>query len=230
MGDITKLLDQTQLDTATDGQKALLADIRALLALLLDEKNDKDKAREEFERLSQWKKEIENLIRAERGEKRESDRVANKEKTIADLQAKIKALEAVIKEEKAIVAATQAARADAVQRLARIGGDQEQTRQKVEAVANQIAKEAGDERGPFEPKPTPMPAANAPAEGAKPNETPSATQPAAATEAAPVRSSEPGEKPLAQAVANQRQAEANLQQAKGKAAQQEEETAVANLE
>src|SRR5213596_2625489 len=31
MTDITKLLDQAQLDTATDGQKALLADIRALL-------------------------------------------------------------------------------------------------------------------------------------------------------------------------------------------------------
>src|SRR5438034_7835117 len=62
MTDITKLLDQAQLDTATDGQKALLADIRALLELLLNEKSDKDKAREEFERLSQWKQEIEKLI------------------------------------------------------------------------------------------------------------------------------------------------------------------------
>src|SRR6266478_3516725 len=84
MGDITKLLDQTQLDTATDGQKALLADIRALLELLLNEKSDKDKAREEFERLSQWKQEIEKLIRAERGERRESDRLANKEKALSD--------------------------------------------------------------------------------------------------------------------------------------------------
>src|SRR5436190_21956461 len=65
MGDVTRLLDQAQFDPAGDGQKALLADIRALLALLLDEKSDRDKAREEFERLSQWKKEIERLIRAE---------------------------------------------------------------------------------------------------------------------------------------------------------------------
>ena len=47
---------------------------------------------------------------------------------------------------------------------------------------------------------------------------------------APVRPPEPGEKPLSAAVGNQRQAEANLQQAKGKAAQQDEEAAVANLE
>ena len=94
MGDITKLLDQARLDTATDGQKAILADIRTLLEILLDEKSDREKAREEFERLSQWKKEIENLISQERGEKRESDKVANKEKTLADMQARIQALEA----------------------------------------------------------------------------------------------------------------------------------------
>src|SRR5687768_13246323 len=35
MGDVTKLLDQAKLDNASDGQKALLADIRALLELLL---------------------------------------------------------------------------------------------------------------------------------------------------------------------------------------------------
>src|SRR5262245_61597838 len=130
MGDVTRLLDQAQLDTAGDGQKALLADIRALLALLLDEKNDRDKAREEFERLSQWKKEIEKLIRMERGEKRESDRLANKNKTLADLEAKIKALEAVIKEEKGIVAATAAARTEGIQGLGKIATDQQSTRQK----------------------------------------------------------------------------------------------------
>ena len=37
-----------------------VADIRKLLALLLDEKSDKDKDREEFERLQEWKKNIRN--------------------------------------------------------------------------------------------------------------------------------------------------------------------------
>jgi hypothetical protein len=230
MGDVTRLLDQAQLDTAGDGQKALLADIRALLALLLDEKNDRDKAREEFERLSQWKKEIENLIRAERGEKRESDRVANKEKTLADLETKIKALEAVIREEKGIVAATQSARSEGIQGLGKIATDQESTRHKSEAIANQIAKEAGDQSGPFEPKPTPAPPADATPETDKDKQPASGTATEAATEPAPVRPPEPGEKPLGQAVQDQRQAEGNLQQAKGKAAQKDEERAVANLE
>jgi len=257
MGDITKLLDQARLDTATDGQKAILADIRTLLEILLDEKSDREKAREEFERLSQWKKEIENLITQERGEKRESDKVANKDKTLADMQAKIKALEQAIAAQKEVIAATEAARADGIQGLGKIAPQQAETRQKAESIANQIAKEAGDEKGPFEAKPIESsnpgdakpgegkpgegkpgegkPGEGKPGEGkpgeGKPGEgqagegNPSPQPPAASN-----RPAEPGEKPLKQAVEKQKAAEGNLQEGKGKAAQQDEQTALANLE
>jgi hypothetical protein len=223
MGDITRLLDEAKLDTATDGQKALLADIRALLELLLNEKSDRDKAREEFERLSQWKQQIENLIRQERGEKRESDRLANKEKALAELQEKIKALEKIIRDEKAIITATKAARAEGIQALGKIATDQVHTRQDAESLANAMAKQAGDERGPFEPKAsqpaTPQPPADA--GGNPPAEPPPPAAP---------RTPEPGEKPLAQAIESQRHAEGNLEEGKGRVAQQDEETALANLE
>jgi hypothetical protein len=216
MAEITQLLDQTQLDTATDGQKALLADIRALLALLLDEKSDREKAREEFDRLSQWKEEIERLIVLERAEKRESDRVAVKPQTIAGLESKIEALEGVIREEKEIIAATETARTTAIQGLAKIADDQRATRQKAEGIANELAREAGDERGPFEPQPI------VETEPANPFGNPSPPGRA--------RNPDPGEKPLAEAAHNQQQAESNLQQGKGKAAEDDEKTALANLE
>lgn len=223
MSDVTKLLDQSQLDTATEGQKQLLADIRDLLALLLDEKNDRDKIREEFERLSEWKRQIENLIALERGEKRESDRLANKDKSLADLQAKIKALEAVIEQQKGVISATEASRAEGIQGLAKISAEQGSVREKSQAIANQIAKEAGDERGPFEPKPAAPMVPMAPADGSE------APSPAPA-EKPNIRPAEPGEKPLKQAVENQKAAEGKLQEGKGKAAQQDEQTALANLE
>ncbi len=253
MGDITRLLDQAQLDTANDGQKALLADIRLLLELLLDEKSDKDKIREEFERLSQWKQEIENLIKAERGEKRETDKLSNKEKTQAALEAKIKALEGVIAKEKEVIAATQAARVEGIQRLGKIAGDQRATRKQAEAIANQIAKEGGDEKGPYEDKP-PMSGEPAAAPGANPVSpanpanpanptTPSAPgspmspmpggapgSPSASSPQVANRPPEPGEQPLNQAIGNQKQAESNLQEGKGKTAQEEEENALANLQ
>jgi hypothetical protein len=301
MGDITKMLDQARLDTAVDGQKEVLADIRTLLEILLDEKSDKDKNREEFERLSEWKKQIEELITKERGEKRESDKVAAKDETLAALQAKIQALETVIAEQKKVLETTEASRAAPVETLGKIAGEQTDVRKKAESIANQIAKEAGDEKGPYEPKdaaPSPMeaapgagsgepqagkpgdakpgegkpgegkpgegkpgegkpgegkpgegqPGAGKPGEG-KPGEgqpgsgqpgsgqpgsgqpgegSPAGEQPPASI--SPPRPSEPGEKPLQQAIENQQAAEQKLLEGKGKAASDDEKTAVANLE
>jgi hypothetical protein len=291
MGDITKLLDQAKLDTATDSQKAVLTDIRTLLEILLNEKSDKDKAREEFERLAEWKKQIENILGQEKGEKRESDKIANKDKTQADLQAKIKALEQAIEAQKGVIEATESARTEGIQGLGKIAGQQGDARKKAEDVANQIAKEAGDEKGPFE-EPKPGEGA-APAEGSKPGEgkpgegkpgegkpgegkpgegkpgegkpgegKPGEGKPGEAkpgegkpgegkpgegkpgeggqgSEGSPSegaqpkpnnRPQEPGEKPLRQAVENQKAAEKSLQEGKGKAAQQDEQTALQNLE
>jgi hypothetical protein len=244
MADVTRLLDQAQLEPATGGQKAILADLRTLLEILLDEKSDRDKAREEFERLSEWKQQIEHILGQERGEKRESDKIANKERTLADLQAKIQALERAIAAQKEVNSATEAARTEGIQGLGKVAGLQAAARQQAEAIANQIAKEAGDAKGPFESQPGDDGAK--PAEGAKPGEgaksadggQPSdgakpaeGSQPGQAAPAPPSnRPAEPGEKPLKQAVENQQGAEANLQQGKGKAAQQDEQTALQNLE
>jgi hypothetical protein len=297
MGDITKMLDQARLDTAVDGQKEVLADIRTLLEILLDEKSDKDKNREEFERLSEWKKQIEELITKERGEKRESDKVAAKDETLAALQAKIQALESVIAQQKKVLETTEASRAAPVETLGKIAGEQTDVRKKAESIANQIAKEAGDEKGPYEPKDAaPMdaapgagsgePQAGKPGEGkpsegkpsegkpgegkpgeGKPSEgkpgegkpgegkpgegkpgegqvgegqpgggQPGSGQPGEASgeqppaAASPPRPSEPGEKPLQQAIQNQQAAEQKLLEGKGKAASDDEKTAIANLE
>ncbi len=282
MGDITKMLDQARLDAAVDGQKGVLVDIRTLLEILLDEKSDKDKNREEFERLSEWKKQIEELITKERGEKRESDKVAQKDETLAALQAKIQALESVIAEQKKVLETTEASRAAPVETLGKIAGEQTDVRNKAESIANQIAKEAGDEKGPYEPKDAapmgsgPMGAGPADASGepqagkpgeAKPGEgklgegkpgegkpgegkpsegkpgegkpgsgQPGTGQPGEAggeqppAASSPPRPSEPGEKPLQQAIQNQQAAEQKLLEGKGKAASDDEKTAVANLE
>jgi hypothetical protein len=73
MDDVARLLDESRLDAADDGQKAVLKDIRTLLALLLEEKGGRELALEEFERLTKWKERIETLIQAENGQRRESE-------------------------------------------------------------------------------------------------------------------------------------------------------------
>ena len=141
---ITRSLDTANLETATDSQKDVLSDIRRLLALLLDEKSDKDKDREEFERLQEWKKNIEKIIQEEMGEKREADKLASKDKTLAGLEAKIKAINELIEKQQKIIADTQAAREEGIQAVGKIAPKQEQVRTETKKVADQIAKEAGD--------------------------------------------------------------------------------------
>jgi uncharacterized low-complexity protein len=289
MGAITRLLDQQQLDPAKAEEQKILGDLKELLALLLDEKNDKDKIREEFERLSEWKRQIEEVIQQQKGEKREADRIAHKDDTLKSLEAKIQAIEKLVEQQKGVIAATEAARNAGIQSLGKIAGEQAKIREAAQAVAEQIGQEAGDppadrkpaegdsqsgegkpgegkpgegkpgegkpgEGKPGEGKPSDgkpgegKPSAGKPGDGkpsegqpsdGKPGEgkpgdgQPSGNQPsgeAGGQPAGPQRPPEAGERPLKQAIENQKQAEAKLQQGKGKAAQQDEQTALENLQ
>jgi uncharacterized low-complexity protein len=313
MAAITRLLDQQQLEPAKAEESKILVDIKELLALLLDEKDDKDKIREEFERLSEWKKQIEEIIQQQKGEKREADRVANKDDTLKALEAKIKAIEALVEQQKGVIAATEAARDVGIQGLGKVAGDQAKVRQGTQAVVEQIGQEAGDkpaegkpgegkpgegkpgegkpgegkpgegkpgegkpgegkpgegkpgegkpgegkpgegkpgegkpgegkpgegkpgEGKPGEGKPGEgKPGEGKPGEGkpgeGKPGEgKPSGGQPSESG-SQPQRPAEPGERPLQAAIQNQKQAEGKLQTGKGKAAQQDEQTALENLQ
>ena len=67
MADVTRLLGQAQLDAAGESQKALLADIRTLLEVLIAETSGQDSLKEALEQLAKWKRDIQRLLDAERG-------------------------------------------------------------------------------------------------------------------------------------------------------------------
>ena len=226
MGKITELLNQAQLESATGDQKAILADIRALLELLLDEKSDRDKTREEYERLAEFKRQIEQVLQQERSEKREADRLANKADTLKALEAKIKAIEALIERQKTLIAGTEAARGEGIQAFGPLVPKQASIRKDTQAVVDEIAKEAEDKPSREGSEEAKEPGSEQPASASPSSESTEAGGSGSATG----RPAEPGEKSLQQAVQNQLQVEGKLQQGKGKAAQQDEETALQNLE
>ncbi|MGV3607600.1 MAG: hypothetical protein ACO1RA_14430 [Planctomycetaceae bacterium] len=146
---IVGMLDDASLDKASDGQKQLLDDIRTLLVLLLDEKSDREKAREEYERLEKWKAELESLIRSQEEQRRESEKLSDKDATLRDLAAKIAAVEKLIGEQKDLVQKTEAARGEGRDAIAKLGGSQEKVREATEALAEEVAgKPAGGEAKP----------------------------------------------------------------------------------
>jgi len=224
MADIVKLLDQSQLDDATTGQQQVLKDIRHLIALLLNEQDDRS-AQEEWQQLMEWKKTIEDILDEERPQKAESDRLANKEQTLADLAAQIKAVEELIKQQEKVNADTGEARPKGVAALGKVAGQQAKVREATEKTADMIAGKKPGEGKPGEGKPGEgkagegKPGEGKAAEGQPDQEKPKESkQPPA-----------PGEKSLRDAAKNQQSAEKNLGDGKGKASEEDEQRALADL-
>jgi hypothetical protein len=76
MADVTRLLDQSRYDLAGDGQKVLLADLHELLGVLLNEQSSQAEAKERWNLLSQWKREIQKISLAEHDAKNATERLA----------------------------------------------------------------------------------------------------------------------------------------------------------
>ena len=76
MDEVTRLLDQSQLDQAGDGQKALMTDLRELVSVLLEQRSNLDTAEQRLAMLSNWKREIQTLTLQQLEEKTASDQLA----------------------------------------------------------------------------------------------------------------------------------------------------------
>lgn len=247
---IVGMLDDASLDKASDGQKQLLDDIRTLLVLLLDEKSDREKAREEYERLEKWKAELESLIRSQEEQRRESEKLSDKEATLRDLAAKIAAVEKLIGEQKDLVQKTEAARGEGRDAIAKLGSSQEKVREATEKLAEEVAGkpasgEAKPEKNPAdggkesgsESKPAKEGDSGKENEGKK-EEGGSESKPSegGSSESKPSEGGgaksppQPGEAPLKAASQQQKQAEQSLDKGKAKQAAEQEQGALAQLE
>ena len=83
MSEIATLINQTDLANATEEQARLLQDLRLQIRMLIDESLDDEKLRkEEIERLERWKTEIQNLIREEQPQERESSKLADRDRRL----------------------------------------------------------------------------------------------------------------------------------------------------
>lgn len=141
MAQIVAMLNEARLDQATAEQKQILADLRLLIQMLLDETDDKEKLRQELERLERWKEEINRLLEEEYPQRRESDKIANKDKTMRDIDGQIKAVEELIKKQEQVIAHTEAARSEGVQKLIQVADEQRAVREETTELAEQLARQ-----------------------------------------------------------------------------------------
>ncbi|HTN73966.1 MAG TPA: hypothetical protein VL096_01920, partial [Pirellulaceae bacterium] len=155
MSAITKLLDESQLDSATNEQTTILKDVRKLLELLLDE--DKKDPLEEAKRLEELKRNLEEIIKDERNQETDTNKLANKDETLDKLGKQIAAVQKLIEKQQEIVKQTGEARVKGAQALGPIAEAQRGVREATQKVADDIngkpSEDAAGEGKPGEGKP-----------------------------------------------------------------------------
>ncbi len=253
MGKIATLLNQTQFDTASEEQKLVINDLKKLIHILLEDELDKDRIQAEIDRLEKWKAQLDQLIPEQTNEKRDSEKLADKDKTLNDLGQQIAALEAIIQKQQAVIDNTVTNRAQGVQALGKPAEQQAAVRKETQDLAKQIGKprqdddaakdpakddskpgEAGGKPGEAGGKPgeaggKPGEAGGKPGEaGGKPGE--AGGKPGeAGGKPDPSAGKEPGQQSIEKATDKQKAAEENLGQGKGKAAESDERAALDEL-
>jgi hypothetical protein len=204
MRQIVALLDSAQLDNAGQEETKILDDVRKLIAILLKEADDREKDREEIERLKKWHQQITMMVREEQAQKAESQKLDKTKEALDTLAKQIAAVEELLKREKELLRETVITAAQGVTGLTQLATNQERIRRDTEFVNSEItkAKQAAENAGSASSKPS------------------------ASSDSPPG----PGQKPLTEAAKHQKAAEENLSATQAKSARASEEQAVKELE
>jgi hypothetical protein len=204
MRQIVALLDSAQLDNAGQEETKILEDVRKLITILLKEVDEREKDREEIELLKKWHQQLTMLVRDEKAQKAESQKLYQTKEALDTLAKQIAAVEELLKREKDLLRETVITSAQGVTGLSQLAANQERIRRDTEFVNAEITK----------------------ARQAAENSGSAASKPSASSDSPPG----PGQKPLAEAARQQKAAEENLSATQAKSARSSEEQAVKELE
>ena len=161
---------------------------------------------EEIDKLNEWRDEIKRIKKEQQQQRRETEKIANKDQTLQDLQKQIEAVQQLIKEQQNVISQTETNSKSGLQALDRVADQQFDVRKKTEDLANELAGE--------------------PAETGQENQTPGDSKPGESSQS-PTK--QPGQQPLESAAENQKKAEQKLTEGKAANAKRSEDKALKDL-
>jgi len=142
MADIARLLDQSKLETATREQRQVIEDLARLVRVLTEETTAEERRRRRIRQLEAWRKKLEELIAEQFGERRETEKVSERDAALAALAARIRRLEALLAEQKGVLAETRRSPAATMRDLAKVADRQKRVREDTERLAAEVAAAA----------------------------------------------------------------------------------------
>ncbi|MEM6472363.1 MAG: hypothetical protein AAF802_22565 [Planctomycetota bacterium] len=145
MSEISTLLDATKLGEADTKQDEVMLELDALLRILLDQSKDWDKVNEEARKLEEVRKAVQDLLEKQREQLRETDRLANKDRTLQEMDEQIREMEELIEQQETLEKQTATAESEKSKELDALAEKQVELQQRTDELAKQISGSHGDQ-------------------------------------------------------------------------------------
>ncbi len=232
MLEVGELLDQNKLVEADQAIDEVMKNLEILLRQLMNNKEKKISKQEEIEQLEKWKQTIQKLKNEQNQQTRESNKLANKDKTLNKLDGQIKKLENLIGRQKEVAQKTSESKGAGLRALDKVADEQFEIRKETEDLAEEIAEDStADLNKPGDQKPGDQKPGDSKPGDSKPGDSkPGDSKPGDSKPQDQNKPPQPGQKSLEKAAKHQQKAEEKLGSGKSEDAKRQEDQAIAELE
>jgi hypothetical protein len=134
MAEVSELLNQDQLNQADQKLDEVIKSVESLIRILVDEKEPPMSKEQEMEMLERWKQKIEERINEQREQRRETEKISDKDQAVKNLEGQIKKLESLIDKQKEVIEATEQNQGAGLRALDQVADKQFEIRQATEAL------------------------------------------------------------------------------------------------
>jgi hypothetical protein len=139
MAEVSELLDQSQFGQAEQKLNEVIQSLESLIRILVDQKEPPMSKEQEMEMLERWKDKVQERIKEQKEQRRETEKISHREDATRKLDAQIKKLEGLIGKQKEVIQSTEQQSNRGLRELDKVADKQFEVRQGTEALARELA-------------------------------------------------------------------------------------------
>ncbi|MEM9409676.1 MAG: hypothetical protein AAGA30_01095 [Planctomycetota bacterium] len=149
MAEVSRLLDESKFAEAEESIEVVIKRLDDLVRLLLNNQAEKQTTQEQIAQYEQWKKNLQDIKKDQSSQRRETEKVANKDSELKKLEAQIRQLDGLIKKQSDLIDRAAENTNSGLRELDKIADQQFEIRKKTENLKREVAgSEQESERAP----------------------------------------------------------------------------------
>eukprot|EP01047_Picozoa_sp_COSAG01_P051769 COSAG01_NODE_5376_length_4298_cov_20.521315_3_plen_303_part_01 len=158
MAQISSLLDTEKYQEADQLLDEVIQNLESLIRLLTQQKDQKASKKDQEKMLERWKQKIQERLQEQKSQTKDTEKIAEKDKTIKNLEAQIKKLENLIGKQTEVIENTDAKSNAGLRALDGVADEQFEIRKQTESLKKEISgseePESANDGKPSDGKPS----------------------------------------------------------------------------